>query len=112
MQVLETDFLQVLPMSSITDGGFSRKGTERIIRHAYETAKQENRTLTSISKANALNYSMVFWDEIFEEVGKGYPEMTTYSYLVDAAATHMIMDPGRFEVVVTSNLLVLCQLLG
>src|SRR5690625_2004363 len=85
-------------------GVFSRKGTERIIRHAYEIAKKENKTLTSISKANALNYSMVFWDEVFEEVGEEYPEVETYSYLVDAAAMHMIMDPGRFEVVVTSNL--------
>src|SRR5699024_3382369 len=85
-------------------GVFSRKGTERIIRHAYETAKQQNKTLTSISKANALNYSMVFWDEIFEEIGHEYPEVKTYSYLVDAAAMHMIVDPGRFEVVVTSNL--------
>lgn len=85
-------------------GVFSRKGTERVIRHAYEIAHRENKTLTSISKANALNYSMVFWDEVFEEVGKEYPEVDTYSYLVDAAAMHMIMDPGRFEVVVTSNL--------
>ncbi|MEI3612889.1 tartrate dehydrogenase [Pseudogracilibacillus sp. SO30301A] len=85
-------------------GIFSRKGTERIIRHAFEIAKQENKTLTSVSKANALNYSMVFWDEVFEEVGKEYPEVETYSYLVDAAAMHMIIDPGRFEVVVTSNL--------
>lgn len=85
-------------------GVFSRKGTERVMRHAFEIAKAENKTLTSISKANALNYSMVFWDEVFEEVSKDYPEVTTYSYLVDAAAMHMIMDPGRFEVVVTSNL--------
>lgn len=85
-------------------GVFSRKGTERVMRHAFEIAKAENKTLTSISKANALNYSMVFWDEVFEEVSKDYPEVTTYSYLVDAAAMHMIMDPGRFEIVVTSNL--------
>ena len=83
---------------------FSRKGTERVMRHAFEIAQAENKSLTSISKANALNYSMVFWDEVFEEVSKDYPEVTTYSYLVDAAAMHMIMDPGRFEVVVTSNL--------
>src|SRR5699024_3493123 len=66
--------------------------------------KRENKSLTSISKANALNYSMVFWDEVFEEMSKEYPDVETYSYLVDAAAMHMIMDPGRFEVVVTSNL--------
>ncbi|GKV65848.1 MULTISPECIES: tartrate dehydrogenase [unclassified Sporosarcina] len=85
-------------------GVFSRKGTERIIRYAYEAAKKENKTLTSVSKANALNYSMVFWDEIFEEIGKEFPEVTTYSYLVDAASMLMITDPGRFEIVVTSNL--------
>ena len=88
----------------IQDGVFSRKGCERVIRHAYELAKKENKTLTSISKANALNYSMVFWDQIFEEVGKDYPEVETHSYLVDAASMFMVKDPKRFEVVVTSNL--------
>lgn len=88
----------------IQDGVFSRHGCERIIRYAYETAKAQNKTLTSISKGNALNYSMVFWDQIFEEVGKEYPEVETHSYLVDAASMFMIKDPKRFEVVVTSNL--------
>ncbi|MBZ4683062.1 MAG: tartrate dehydrogenase/decarboxylase / D-malate dehydrogenase [Fusobacteriaceae bacterium] len=85
-------------------GVFSRKGTERVIRYAYEIARKEGKTLTSISKANALNYSMVFWDEVFQEVGKEYPDVKTYSYLVDAAAMFMVKDPKRFEVVVTSNL--------
>ena len=88
----------------IQNGVFSRKGCERVIRYAYEMAKSQNKTLTSISKANALNYSMVFWDQIFEEVGKDYPEVKTYSYLVDAASMFMVKDPGRFEIVVTSNL--------
>ena len=88
----------------IQDGVFSRKGCERVIRYAYELAKSQNKSLTSISKANALNYSMVFWDQIFEEVGKEYPEVKTYSYLVDAASMFMVKDPKRFEIVVTSNL--------
>lgn len=88
----------------IQDGVFSRVGCERIIRYAYETAKAQNKSLTSISKGNALNYSMVFWDQIFEEVGKEYPEVETHSYLVDAASMFMVKDPKRFEVVVTSNL--------
>lgn len=83
---------------------FSRKGTERIIRYAFEMAKKEGRSLTSISKGNALNYSMVFWDQVFEEISAEYPEVETASYLVDAAAMLMIKDPKRFEVVVTSNL--------
>ena len=88
----------------IQDGVFSRKGCERVIRYAYELAKKENKTLTSISKANALNYSMVFWDQMFKEVGKDYPEVKTQSLLVDAASMFMVKDPKRFEIVVTSNL--------
>lgn len=85
-------------------GVFSRKGTERIIRYAYEEARKQNKTLTSISKGNALNYSMVFWDEVFAEVGKEYPDVKTYSYLVDAASLYLVTNPERFEIVVTSNL--------
>ena len=85
-------------------GVFSRKGTERIIRYAYEEARKQKKTLTSISKGNALNYSMVFWDEVFEEVGKEYPDVQTYSYLVDAASLYFVSNPERFEIVVTSNL--------
>ena len=88
----------------IQDGVFSRKGCERVIRYAYELARKEKKSLTSISKANALNYSMVFWDQIFDEVGKEYPDVATHSYLVDAASMFMIKDPKRFEIVVTSNL--------
>lgn len=88
----------------LQNGVFSRKGTERIIRYAFETARKQGRSLTSISKANALNYSMVFWDQVFEEVSADYPDVKIASYLVDAAAMLMITDPKRFEVVVTSNL--------
>lgn len=88
----------------IQNGVFSRHGCERVIRYAYELARQQKRTLTSISKGNALNYSMVFWDQIFAEVGKEYPDVETHSYLVDAASMFMVKDPGRFQIVVTSNL--------
>lgn len=88
----------------IQNGVFSRYGCERIIRHAYELARKEKKTLTSISKANALNYSMVFWDQIFQEMGKEYPDVKTASYLVDAASMLMVKEPWRFQVVVTSNL--------
>ena len=88
----------------IQDGVFSRHGCERIIRYAFDVARVQKRSLTSISKGNALNYSMVFWDQIFAEVAKEYPDVTTHSYLVDAASMFMVKDPKRFEVVVTSNL--------
>ena len=88
----------------IQNGVFSRAGCERVIRYAYKLAQKEKKSLTSISKANALNYSMVFWDQIFEEVGREFPDVKTYSYLVDAASMFMVKDPKRFEIVVTSNL--------
>ncbi|MBS5645396.1 MAG: tartrate dehydrogenase [Clostridiales bacterium] len=88
----------------LQNGVFSRHGCERIIRYAFETARERKQSLTSISKANALNYSMVFWDQIFGEVGREYPDVPTESLLVDAASMLMVKHPERFQVVVTSNL--------
>ena len=88
----------------IQNGVFSRHGCERVIRYAFELARSQKKTLTSISKGNALNYSMVFWDQIFREVAEEYPDVKTYSYLVDAASMFMVKDPARFQIVVTSNL--------
>lgn len=89
---------------ALQTGVFSRKGCERIMRYAYETARREHKTLTSISKGNALGYSMVFWDEIFAEIGKEYPDVKTQKLLVDAASMMFVKNPKRFEVVVTSKL--------
>ena len=88
----------------IQDGVFSRHGCERVIRYAYELARKEKKTLTSISKGNALNYSMVFWDQIFAEIGREYPDVQTNTLLVDAASMFMVKEPQRFQIVVTSNL--------
>ena len=74
------------------------------MRYAFELARSRKCSVTSISKANALNYSMVFWDQIFAEISKEYPDVPTHKYLVDAASMFMVKDPARFEVVVTSNL--------
>ena len=90
--------------TALQTGVFSRHGCERVIRYAYELARREKRTLTSISKGNALRYSMVFWDEIFAEIGKEYPDVETHSLLVDATSMFFVKDPKRFGVVVTSNL--------
>ena len=90
--------------AAVQSGVFTRRGCERIMRYAYNLARREGKTLTSISKGNALNYSMVFWDRVFKEVGTEYPEVETHSLLVDAAAMFMVKDPKRFQVVVASNL--------
>ena len=89
---------------ALQTGVFSRHGCERVMRYAFELARREKKSVTSISKGNALGYSMVFWDQIFEEVSREYPEIETHKLLVDAASMFFVKDPKRFQVVVTSNL--------
>lgn len=84
---------------------FTRSGVERVMRYAFELAAESGRSLTSISKGNALAYSLVFWDQIFEELASEYPQVKTYQLLADAAALFFVRDPERFEVVVTTNML-------
>lgn len=89
---------------ALQTGVFSRHGCERVMRYAFELARRNKKSVTSISKGNALGYSMVFWDQVFDEVSKEYPEVETKKLLVDAAAMFFVKQPQRFEVVVTSNL--------
>ena len=84
---------------------FTRKGTERIVRYAFEYAKKRSWTrVLSATKSNALNYSMVFWDKIFDEVKAQYPGMEPSKMHIDALAGYFIMHPERIQVVVASNL--------
>ena len=89
---------------ALQTGVFSRHGCERVMRYAFELARREKKSVTSISKGNALAYSMVFWDQIFSEISREYPDVETHSLLVDAAAMFFVKNPKRFQVVVTSNL--------
>ena len=89
---------------ALQTGVFSRHGCERVMKYAFELARREHKSVTSISKGNALGYSMVFWDEIFNEMSQKYPDVETHKLLVDAAAMFFVKNPKRFQVVVTSNL--------
>lgn len=83
---------------------FTRKGTDRIIEFAFEYAQKKGGHVTSVSKSNALNYGMFFWDRVFEEVGSRYLNVSRRTLLVDAAALLMVLRPETFDVVVASNL--------
>jgi len=85
---------------------FTRHGTERIIRYAFELARRRNKKnkVTSITKSNAQQYSMPFWDRIFNMVAADYSDIKTESLLVDAASMDFIRRPESFDVVVASNL--------
>ncbi|MFO1539025.1 MAG: tartrate dehydrogenase [Chloroflexota bacterium] len=83
---------------------FTRKGTERVVRYAFDLAMKRKKTLISGTKSNALNYSMVFWDEVVAEVAKEYPEVSVQNQHVDALAARMVLNPQQLDVVVASNL--------
>jgi tartrate dehydrogenase/decarboxylase/D-malate dehydrogenase len=83
---------------------FSRTGTERVVRWAFEYAHSHRLSLTSVSKANALEYSGGLWDDVFDEIASDYTDVAVRRLLVDAAAMMMVLAPGRFQVVVASNL--------
>jgi tartrate dehydrogenase/decarboxylase/D-malate dehydrogenase len=83
---------------------YTRRGCERIMRAAFEGARQRRKKVTSITKSNALTYGMVLWDEVFQSVAKDYPDVQAGSLLIDAAAMDFVRKPEVFDVVVASNL--------
>ncbi|MCD6519882.1 MAG: tartrate dehydrogenase, partial [Anaerolineae bacterium] len=84
---------------------FTRSGVERVLRYAFELARRRpRRELVSATKSNALQYSMVFWDEVFAELQREYPDVSCRRYHVDALAARFITAPESLDVVVASNL--------
>ena len=85
---------------------FTRRGTERIIRAAFEYCVRRNKRkkVTSVTKSNAQSFGMVFWDEVFTDVAADFPQIQTESLLVDRAAMDFVRWPEDFDVVVASNL--------
>jgi tartrate dehydrogenase/decarboxylase/D-malate dehydrogenase len=83
---------------------FTRRGCERIMRAAFEGARQRRRKVTSVTKSNAQQFGMVLWDEVFRAVARDYPDVEAHSLLIDAAAMDFVRKPETFDVVVASNL--------
>jgi 3-isopropylmalate dehydrogenase len=82
---------------------FTRRGVERIIRYAFETArKRPRKKVTLVDKANAVR-AFDLWRRTFDEVGREYPDVERDAAYVDAAAMWMVKNPEWFDVVVTSN---------
>ena len=84
---------------------FTRRGTDRILRYAFELARKLGRPhVSSATKSNGLFYSMPFWDERFEAMAAHYPEVRTDSHHIDIMAARFVMKPEQFDIVVGSNL--------
>ncbi len=97
---------------ALQTGVFTQKGCERVIRYAFELARKRKKIggsapvgmVTNCTKSNALNYSMVFWDSVYRDVSKDYPDIKTDMALVDALTMWFVKNPEYFDVIVASNL--------
>jgi len=81
----------------------TRKGAERICRHAFELARKRRKHCTLVDKANVLP-SMVFFRKIFDQVSEQYPDVSRDHVYVDAMALFMVRKPDAFDVIVTENM--------
>ena len=83
----------------------TRKGTDRIIKYAFELAMtRPRRHVTSATKSNGIIHTMPYWDERFAEMAKAYPDVKTAQFHIDILCAHFVQHPDWFDVVVGSNL--------
>jgi tartrate dehydrogenase/decarboxylase/D-malate dehydrogenase len=86
-------------------GLFTHRGIARVVRYACQVAMaRPRRLLASATKSNALQHSMVLWDEVVDEVARDFPALTIRRYHVDALAARMVTHPQTLDVMVASNL--------
>jgi len=90
---------------AITERVITRKGSERILRKAFDTARQLGRkTVHVVHKANVLRQTCGLFRTVALEIAKDYPDLTMQEMLVDTCAMELIRAPEQFEVIVTTNL--------
>jgi homoisocitrate dehydrogenase len=90
---------------AITERVITRKGSERIVRKAFELAQAAGRRkVTVVHKANVLRQTCGLFRKTALEVAADFPGIETGEMLVDTCAMELVRDPGQFEVIVTTNL--------
>ncbi|OJW53316.1 MAG: isocitrate dehydrogenase [Alphaproteobacteria bacterium 41-28] len=83
----------------------TRKGSEKIIRFAFELARSEGRhKVHCATKANILKLTEGLFKKTFEDVSKDYPDIEAHHIIIDNCAHQMILHPEIFDVIVTTNL--------
>src|SRR5215208_5593888 len=90
---------------AVTERVITRKGSERIIRKAFELARQTDRTsIHLVHKANILRQTCRLFRSVGLEVAADYPDIVMHEMLVDTCAMELIRAPEQFDVIVTTNL--------
>lgn len=90
---------------AVTERVITRKGSERIIRKAFDLACQTNRkSVHVVHKANVLRQTCGLFRSVALDIAKEYPDITMYEMLVDTCAMELVRAPEQFEIIVTTNL--------
>ncbi len=89
---------------AVQESVFTRRGVERVVRYAFEQARGRSGSVVSATKSNGIIHTMPFWDEVFDGVAKGYEDVETSQYHIDALAAAFVLKPERLDVIVASNL--------
>src|SRR2546425_6370323 len=83
----------------------SRKGVERIIRYAFEYARQNSLKRVCMSdKSNAMTFAHDLWQRVFKELRQEYADIDSRHLYIDTLAMEIVRDPSQFDVIVTCNL--------
>ena len=83
----------------------SRKGVERIIRYAFDYARQHKLKRVCMSdKSNAMTFAHDLWQRVFKEVRQEYPAIDSRHLYIDTLAMEIVRDPSQFDIIVTCNL--------
>jgi isocitrate dehydrogenase len=83
----------------------SRPGSEKIIRYAFEYARQYNRKkVTCFMKDNIMKLTDGLFHQVFDEVGAEYPDIEKENWIVDIGAAKLASSPEAFDVIVLENL--------
>jgi 3-isopropylmalate dehydrogenase len=82
----------------------TRQGVERVVRFAFELARQRRGHLTLCHKTNVLAHAGDLWQRVTDEVGEEFGDVERSYVHVDAMCLYLVTAPERFDVVVTDNL--------
>jgi tartrate dehydrogenase/decarboxylase / D-malate dehydrogenase len=83
---------------------FTRRGTERVVRHAFALAGERGGRLVSATKSNGIIHTMPFWDEVVDAVAADHPAVQVERVLIDALCARVVRAPESLDVIVGSNL--------
>jgi 3-isopropylmalate dehydrogenase len=100
------------PRGIFEDGGetravntmaYTRTEIERVARMAFHLAQGRRKKVTSVDKSNVLENSQL-WRRVVVQVAKDYPDVALDHLLVDNCAMQLVLNPRRFDVILTENL--------